>query len=42
MKDGETMTAHEQIRSLAAGGKYRVDRDAEGFPVIPGGLGRIE
>jgi hypothetical protein len=36
------MAAHEQMRSLAAGGKYRVDRDAEGFPVIPGKLGRIE
>jgi hypothetical protein len=36
------MTTHEQMRSLATDGKYRVDRDAEGFPVIPGRLGRIE
>jgi hypothetical protein len=42
MKDREKMTAHDQMRSLAAGGKYRVDRDTEGFPVIPGKLGRIE
>jgi hypothetical protein len=32
MRDREKMTAHEQMRSLAAG-KYRVDRDAEGFPL---------
>jgi hypothetical protein len=42
MRDLEKMTAHEQIRSLAAVGKYRVNSDAEGLPVIPGKLGRIE
>jgi hypothetical protein len=42
MRDHEKMTALEQMRSLAAAGKYRVDRDTEGFPRIPGKLGRIE
>jgi hypothetical protein len=42
MRDREKMSAHEQTRSLAAVGKYRVDSDTEGFPVIPGRLGRIE
>jgi hypothetical protein len=42
MKDREKMTAHERMCSLAAVGKYRVDRDTEGLPVIPGRLGRIE
>jgi hypothetical protein len=42
MRDRDKMTAHDQMRSLAAGGKYREDRDAEGFPMIPGRLGRIE
>jgi hypothetical protein len=42
MRDSEKTTADDKMRSLAAGGKYRVDRDTEGFPVIPGRLGRIE
>lgn len=42
MRDHEKMTAHEQMRSWAVRGGYRGDRDAEGFPVIPGRLGRIE
>ena len=42
MRDSEKTTANDKMRSLAGGGKYRVDRDTEGFPVIPGRLGRIE
>jgi hypothetical protein len=36
MRNSEKTTAYDQMRSLAAGGKYRIDRDTEGFPVIPG------
>ena len=42
MRDRDKMTAHDKMRSLAAGGKFRVDRDSEGFPIIPGKFGRIE
>src|SRR5262245_16039594 len=42
MRDRDKMTAHEQMRSLTASARYRVDSDVEGFPVIRGRLGRIE
>jgi hypothetical protein len=42
MRDHEKMLAYEQMCSLAAASRYRIDHDTEGFPVIPGRLGRIE
>jgi hypothetical protein len=30
------------LRALAAPGRFRVIRDAEGWPIIPGRLGRVE
>jgi hypothetical protein len=36
----EQRAATERLRALAGG--YRVKQDAEGWPMIPGRLGRIE
>lgn len=36
------MQAQRRVRSWAAAARLRVLRDAEGWPVIPGRLGRIE
>lgn len=38
----EQSAAMRQFRALARPGRYRVRDDAEGFPIIPGRLGRIE
>lgn len=35
-------TAYERMQSLATPGQYRIVRDSEGCPAIPGRLGRIE
>jgi hypothetical protein len=42
MRKRDQHVAYEQMRNLAAPAGYRVARDAEGFPVIPARLGRIE
>ncbi len=36
----EQLTAAEQMRLLP--GRFKVERDPEGWPIIPGKLGRIE
>jgi hypothetical protein len=38
----EQAAATSQLRALARPQRYRVVADAEGFPIIPGRLGRIE
>ena len=38
----EKDAAFQWMRDLAAAGRYRVIRDTEGVPIIPGRLGRIE
>ena len=42
MRKLDQHVAYERMRNLAERGRYRVLRDGEGFPVIPGRLGRIE
>jgi hypothetical protein len=42
MRGRHRKTADERMRNFAAPGRYRVEPDAEGFPTIPGRLGRIE
>jgi hypothetical protein len=41
MTDEQSAAMH-QLRALARPGRYRVREDGEGFPIIPGRLGRIE
>jgi hypothetical protein len=40
--DHAPLKAVRTFRGLAAAGRFRVIRDAEGWPVIPGTLGRLE
>jgi hypothetical protein len=42
MTKREKEAAFQWMRDLAASGRYRVIRDSEGLPIIPGRLGRIE
>jgi hypothetical protein len=42
MEKRDRDAAYEWMQNLARPGRYRVGRDPEGFPVIPGRLGRIE
>jgi hypothetical protein len=42
MTKREKEAAFEWMRNLSAAGRYRVIRDSEGTPIIPGRLGRIE
>jgi hypothetical protein len=40
--DGTPLSPAAMFRTLAAPSRFRVRTDAEGFPVMPGRLGRIE
>ena len=40
--DPEKLKAHQYLTHLASPFRFRILRDAEGYPVIPGRYGRIE
>jgi hypothetical protein len=42
MRKRDEDVAYERMRNEAAYHRYRIVRDSEGFPLIPGRLGRIE